>query len=225
MLIADADVSGKSRETLLELIMRFSPAAVAMSLLLATVSSVSYSQTADVDIKQRSVEYMQMGEAAQTKGNLDLATDLYETALGILQIQERPITRLFVRRDPYGRFFSCLLYVPRETYTTKLRIQITEILKETFGAISEPQFTTNFSESILARIHFIVPVENAEKIKYDVKEIEKNSKNLKGKNICLDIGIYDEFCLYFGARQIKSVLQKSMKRQLFHVWRRTLKIL
>ena len=99
---------------------------------------------------------------------------LYETAIGILQIQERPIIRLFARRDPYGRFFSCLVYVPREIYTTRIRIRITEILKEAFGAISEPQFTTSFSESILARLHFIIPVENAEKIKYDVKDIEKD---------------------------------------------------
>ncbi|TQV76587.1 NAD-glutamate dehydrogenase [Aliikangiella marina] len=100
--------------------------------------------------------------------------DLYETALGILQIQERPIIKLFIRRDPYGRFFSCLVYVPREIYTTAIRIKITEILTASLGAISEPQFTTTFSESILARIHFTIPVENAEKIRYDVKEIEKN---------------------------------------------------
>lgn len=100
--------------------------------------------------------------------------DLYDTAIGILQIQERPVIRLFVRPDPYGRFFSCLVYVPREIYTTRIRIKITDILSSAFGAISEPQFTTSFSESILARIHFIIPVENAEKIKYDVKEIEKN---------------------------------------------------
>lgn len=83
MLIADADDSAKSDETLLELIMRFSPAALAMSLMLATVSSVSYSQSADVDIKQRSVEYMQIGEKAQVSGNLELATDFYETALAV----------------------------------------------------------------------------------------------------------------------------------------------
>ena len=83
MLIADADDSAKSDETLLELIMRFSPAAFAMSLMLATVSSVSYSQSADIDIKQRSVEYMQIGEKAQVSGNLELATDFYETALAV----------------------------------------------------------------------------------------------------------------------------------------------
>ncbi len=83
MLIADADDFGKSRENLLELIMRFSPAAVALSLVLATVSSVSYGQSADVEIKQRSVEYMALGEKAQKNGNFKLATDFYETALAV----------------------------------------------------------------------------------------------------------------------------------------------
>ena len=63
--------------------MRFSPAAIALSLVLATVSSVSYSQTADVEVKQRSVEFMQLGEKAQNEGNLELATDLFETALAV----------------------------------------------------------------------------------------------------------------------------------------------
>lgn len=63
--------------------MRFSPAALALSLVMATVSSVSYSQSADIEIKQRSVEYMNLGEKAQKSGNFELATDLYETALAV----------------------------------------------------------------------------------------------------------------------------------------------
>jgi len=130
--------------------------------------------------------------------------ELYETALGILQIQERPIIRLFVRRDPYGRFFSCLVYVPREIYTTKIRIKITDILKSTFGAISEPQFTTNFSESILARMHFIVPVENAEAIKYDVKDIEKNLRDAtRSWQDTLHESLLEEFGEAEGKRLVK----------------------
>ncbi|MEW4466583.1 hypothetical protein AB1K62_01960 [Parasphingorhabdus sp. JC815] len=63
--------------------MRFSPAALALSLVLATVSSVSFGQSADVEIKARSVAYMERGAAAQKDGNLVLATDLYETALAV----------------------------------------------------------------------------------------------------------------------------------------------
>ena len=40
--------------------------------------------------------------------------ELFETAMGILRLVERQRTRLFVRRDAYGRFLSCLIYLPRE---------------------------------------------------------------------------------------------------------------
>jgi tetratricopeptide (TPR) repeat protein len=83
MLSQHAAESGYDRESLLELIMRFSPAVVALSLVFATVSSASFGQSAYIEIKQRSVEYMQLGEAAQKRGELDLAADLYETSLAV----------------------------------------------------------------------------------------------------------------------------------------------
>src|SRR5690606_13766559 len=47
--------------------------------------------------------------------------ELYETAMGILALQERARTRLFLRRDRYGRFYSALLYIPRDRYNTEVR--------------------------------------------------------------------------------------------------------
>ena len=44
--------------------------------------------------------------------------ELYETAMGVLHLQERRRLRLFMRRDVYGRFVSCLVYLPRERYDT-----------------------------------------------------------------------------------------------------------
>jgi glutamate dehydrogenase len=99
-------------------------------------------------------------------------SDLLSTAVGVMHIKERALIRLFVRRDPYGRFFSCMVYVPREIYTTKLRLKITNILSDTFKSSGEIKFTTTFSESILARIQFTVPVENAEHIDYDIQAME-----------------------------------------------------
>jgi|TARA_R100001244_G_scaffold20643_5_gene21548 tetratricopeptide (TPR) repeat protein len=83
MLSQRAAESGYGGESLLELIMRFSPAVVALSLVFATVSSAGFGQSADIEIKQRSVEYLQLGEAAQKRGELELAADLYETSLAV----------------------------------------------------------------------------------------------------------------------------------------------
>jgi glutamate dehydrogenase len=46
--------------------------------------------------------------------------ELYATALGVLQLQERQRVALFVRCDPFGRHVSCLVFAPRERYGTDL---------------------------------------------------------------------------------------------------------
>ena len=58
--------------------------------------------------------------------------ELFETALGILHLQERQRIALFVRRDPFERFVSCLVYVPRERYDTALRQRFAAILERAF---------------------------------------------------------------------------------------------
>jgi len=83
--------------------------------------------------------------------------ELYDFALGILHLQERQKIRAFIRRDIYGRYFSCLVFVPREIFNSELRTKMQNILlQELDGNIVS--FDTKFSESILARIHFIDPV-------------------------------------------------------------------
>ena len=59
--------------------------------------------------------------------------ELYETALGILALGERQRLRLFIWRDPFDRFVSCLIYVPREAYSTDLRIKFQRILMAAFA--------------------------------------------------------------------------------------------
>ena len=109
-------------------------------------------------------------------------SELEQIATGILQMQERGISRLFVRRDPFGRFFSCMVYVPRERYNTALRIDTQRLLAQSFGSDREVEFTTFFSESVYARTHYIVRVVN-NNVEIDVKEIEKNLIELsKGWN-------------------------------------------
>jgi glutamate dehydrogenase len=99
---------------------------------------------------------------------------LLEISMGVLHMQERPAVRLFVREDPFGRFFSALVYVPKEVYTTKLRIHVTQILKRHFQGIGDVQHTTYFSESILARTLYQINVEDMDSIKYDLQAIERD---------------------------------------------------
>ncbi len=99
--------------------------------------------------------------------------ELRQVVMGVLQMQERDYSGLFVRRDAFDRFYSCMVYVPRERYNTELRIETQSLLQEAFGSDREVEFTTFFSESVQARTHYIVRV-NKTRADIDVKEIEKN---------------------------------------------------
>src|SRR3546814_14616784 len=50
--------------------------------------------------------------------------ELFQTCLGILGLQERVRSRLFLRRDRYGRFYSVLAYIPRDRFNTDNRLRI-----------------------------------------------------------------------------------------------------
>ena len=85
---------------------------------------------------------------------------LYDTAIGVLNLQERQRIALFVRRDPLERYVSCLVYVPRERYETALRLRFAAILEQAFaGTVSS--FYTHIDDSLLARVHFIIRAHEA----------------------------------------------------------------
>jgi len=97
--------------------------------------------------------------------------ELFEIALGILHLQERQRTRLFLRRDGFDRFVSCLVFVPRDKFNTDLRERIQKILLDAFnGVIAE--FTPQLSESLLARIHIVVRTRAGGMPQVDVRELE-----------------------------------------------------
>ncbi len=98
---------------------------------------------------------------------------LHQTAMGILQLQERqqPI-RLFMRPDIYGRFFSCLVYVARERYNTEIRQRLERVLLKAFGG-NKIEFSVRISESQFAQIHFIVSTPTGSCLDCDISEIEK----------------------------------------------------
>ena len=86
--------------------------------------------------------------------------ELFDTALGILALQERQRVRLFARRDRFARHWSCLVFVPLDRYTQAVRQRITEILLEAFRGTGF-EYSAQVGESVLARLHFIVHTDPA----------------------------------------------------------------
>ena len=85
------------------------------------------------------------------------AAELQSIATSVLYLQERRRLRLYLRQDEYGRYYSALVYLPRDRYTTGVRLRIIDILKEELGGISV-DFTAWNTESVLSRLHFVVRV-------------------------------------------------------------------
>ena len=99
--------------------------------------------------------------------------ELYELAMAIHALNGRPRVRLFVRRDAYERFLSCLVFLPRERFNTQNRERIGAILREAFRAESV-DFSLNLAESVLVRIHFIVRTGDAGLPDVDVDALEQH---------------------------------------------------
>ncbi|MFF5444377.1 NAD-glutamate dehydrogenase [Streptomyces sp. NPDC012888] len=82
---------------------------------------------------------------------------LQSIVTSVLYLQERRRLRLYLRQDEYGRYYSALVYLPRDRFTTGVRLRLMDILKEDLGGTSV-DFTAWNTESILSRIHFVVRV-------------------------------------------------------------------
>lgn len=97
--------------------------------------------------------------------------DLFETVIGILHLGERARTRLFMRRDLYARFYSCLVFLPRENYNTEIRVKLQDLLKKRLNGISA-EFNVQLTESVLARIHMLVRTHPANAPVVDTQALE-----------------------------------------------------
>jgi glutamate dehydrogenase len=97
--------------------------------------------------------------------------ELVELASGILHLQERKVIRLFVRKDAYDRYFSCLVYVPRDVFNTELAATMQDVLMQAFQGV-ESTLTTYFSDSVLARIHYIIRINPKNPVDYSINKIE-----------------------------------------------------
>lgn len=97
--------------------------------------------------------------------------ELFEICLNILHLQERQRIALFVRRDQFGRYISCLVYIPRDRFGTTLRQQICEILEQELNGKCS-NFSINVDDSVFARVMFTIDVSQKNPPKFEQKDLE-----------------------------------------------------
>jgi glutamate dehydrogenase len=101
------------------------------------------------------------------------AAELVPIAAGVLRLRERPQTRLFLRKDVYGRYMSCLVYLPRDRYTTKTRLRVLDILRDALGG-SQLDYSAMVGEAPTARLHVVVRAERDRTLRdVDAAELEQ----------------------------------------------------
>ncbi len=104
---------------------------------------------------------------------LQIAEDeLFELAIGLLALGERPWVRLFVWSDPLDRFVSCLVTIPRDRYNTDNRERIGRILLDAFAG-RQLDWTVQLSESILARVTYVMRCTDGVPDDYDAEALEE----------------------------------------------------
>ncbi len=99
--------------------------------------------------------------------------ELLKTVTAIVHLGERQRLRLFVRRDPFDRFISCLIYAPRENYNTDLRQRWQRILQQTFNGTSTDYNALLSQQSVLVRTLITVRTTPGQIPEYDVADLER----------------------------------------------------
>ena len=97
--------------------------------------------------------------------------ELLETAVGILNLQERQRVALFVRRDPFERFVTALVFLPKDTMNTELRLRMQEMVAKAFdGTLSA--YYVHLGDGALARLQFIIATTPGQIPAVDLKDLE-----------------------------------------------------
>jgi glutamate dehydrogenase len=97
--------------------------------------------------------------------------ELLDIALGILHLQDRPRIRSFTRKDPFDRFVSVLVFIPRDRFHASVRERIGRILAEAWGGRLSAWYP-ELSDNPLVRIHYIIGVTPGAHASPDMAELE-----------------------------------------------------
>ncbi len=131
--------------------------------------------------------------------------DLATITAGVHMLRERRQTRLFLRKDVYGRYVSCLVYLPRDRYTTQVRLRAQEILQRAFGA-SQVDYSVQVGESAVARLHLVVRAERGRQLP-DADPAELEGAVAAAVRSWDDV-VYDEAIAAFGPQRARKLLNQ-----------------
>ena len=98
--------------------------------------------------------------------------ELFTSAMGILELRQRARTRLFMRRDRYGRFFSCMVFVPRDRFNTSVRERIEALLSTALRA-EQLDSSVQMGEATLARVTMVIRPKIGDQPDYDLHALEQ----------------------------------------------------
>jgi glutamate dehydrogenase len=98
--------------------------------------------------------------------------ELNRIVTGVFGLQERPRVRVLLRRDAFRRFYSCLVFVPREKYNTQVRQRIEKVIREALSATGM-ESQVQIAESNLARIHIVARTSPSEEARIDTDALER----------------------------------------------------
>ncbi len=98
--------------------------------------------------------------------------ELFDTAMGILDLQQRQRLALFARADPFGRFVSCLIFTPRDQYDTRVRQRFQDILMKTFNGVSL-DYKVSISDDPMAQVFIVVRIRAGQLPAFDRAAVER----------------------------------------------------
>jgi len=133
--------------------------------------------------------------------------ELYDLIMGIFQLQNRRQTRLFVRKDAYGRFISCLVYMPRDNFHTDILYRVQVVLESAFSGF-ETTYSTYFPESLLARVHYVIRIDPQKQIRYNIAAIERQIADITRS---WKDDLRDCLLEYFGEEQGNELINKYLR--------------
>ncbi|HEX4025235.1 MAG TPA: NAD-glutamate dehydrogenase [Steroidobacteraceae bacterium] len=98
--------------------------------------------------------------------------DLIRCARAVLSLQERTRVRVVLRRDEFRRFWSCLVYLPRERCDAAAQARIAALLRAALHG-GELDASLSIGDAPLAQLHVVVQVAPDAAARVDAARLER----------------------------------------------------